>query len=516
MEFSNKLLMSLKQDIKVLNSVIKEILEKLTCVEFNSWLYPTKTCKESLEVNLLENKPKETRYLDYLELIVDRLYLIINLVSDYMGKFPNIPKQEEHRNIVRPNNLSLGATTSLFWKRVMHLNESLTLNQELSQKKNLQEDIYNITQCGCMNRLTTAIVKDLNNFINLLKDAEDKSKEDDLKIESLNAKYSDSLEIIKNAKSSLKKMQKRSASVKFKNKNLLKSIKNQIEINKENELNLVKERSKIVILEKSIQENVTTVALLSTDNEKLHEDITETLRENVNISSERDLWKSRFSEIYLENRNLNSKIEEMNIEMQSLRTVGATCKELADKLEQYNVEVLQRSKNYENNLKNLTVDRHMRDGNGTPLAECIRKALHVLFAMGKGTRQGSIMFLILDNINSIMQETGVNNCKNYMKISDYGDFFPLSSIEETIYMLLVYVVPHQLDTINLITKAQADSKFLKNEDKDTFQITGDPVADMRRQVEINKLDIERLEKNNVDLMKTIHRVQEQRFIKKFL
>lgn len=49
-----------------------------------------------------------------------------------------------------------------------------------------------------------------------------------------------------------------------------------------------------------------------------------------------------------------------------------------------------------------------------------------------------------------------------------------------------------------------------------ISVTGDPVADMRRQVELNKLDIERLEKNNMDLIKTIHRVQEQRFIKKFL
>lgn len=72
MEFSNKLLVSLKQDIKVLNSIINEILGKLTCVQLNSWLYPTKTCKESLEIKLLEYNQKESRYLGFLELIVDR------------------------------------------------------------------------------------------------------------------------------------------------------------------------------------------------------------------------------------------------------------------------------------------------------------------------------------------------------------------------------------------------------------------------------------------------------------
>lgn len=231
-----------------------------------------------------------------------------------------------------------------------------------------------------MNKLTTAIVKDLNHLSNLLKDAEDKSKEDDFKIETLNAKCSASLKIIKHAEFSSKKMQKRSASgnyylflffailsiainlffmfsVKFKNKNLLKNVNNLIKINKENELDLIKERSKIVILEKSIQENLTTVALLSTNNEKLLEDISETLRENVNISNERNLWKSRFSEIYLENRNLKTKIEEMDIEMQSLRTIGANCEKLADRLEQYNVQILQQSRNFENNLKNLMVGK---------------------------------------------------------------------------------------------------------------------------------------------------------------
>lgn len=53
------------------------------------------------------------------------------------------------------------------------------------------------------------------------------------------------------------------------------------------------------------------MALLETDNERLQTDHEHIMRENLSSIAEKNMWKNRFSEVYLSNRNLKAQFQKL-------------------------------------------------------------------------------------------------------------------------------------------------------------------------------------------------------------
>ncbi|CAH1155815.1 unnamed protein product [Phaedon cochleariae] len=120
MDHVNKTLhLSLKQDIKVLTETIENIAVD---TDFKSWMFPTKKSefvKEFINVNrVFEYGDTEL----YLELLVDRLYVGLRLVISHLQKTLNHARNDESAedNIViqKPRQITIGCCFLNLWKIV--------------------------------------------------------------------------------------------------------------------------------------------------------------------------------------------------------------------------------------------------------------------------------------------------------------------------------------------------------------------------------------------------------------
>ncbi|XP_019869754.2 protein Hook homolog 1 [Aethina tumida] len=105
------------QDLEFLNRIIQNVYIK-SPINVTSWLFPTKDhnfVNEMLKAQDLMN----LTYVNGLELLVDRLYTIINLITGYIKSYSNL----QERLLIRPSQLSLSFSVDLLWKTIETLTE---------------------------------------------------------------------------------------------------------------------------------------------------------------------------------------------------------------------------------------------------------------------------------------------------------------------------------------------------------------------------------------------------------
>ncbi|KAL3269157.1 hypothetical protein HHI36_008239 [Cryptolaemus montrouzieri] len=112
---SDILIVSLNQDLKCLDGIIENILPRIGNMEIQSWLYPHKNYNRNGSYD--PNEAKEVSYIHCLELIIDKLYIILNIVNENMYSIKN------RRNIYYPSRVTLGRCVKQFLELVNQVEE---------------------------------------------------------------------------------------------------------------------------------------------------------------------------------------------------------------------------------------------------------------------------------------------------------------------------------------------------------------------------------------------------------
>ncbi|KAF5276532.1 hypothetical protein FQR65_LT03962 [Abscondita terminalis] len=385
---NRNLLLSLTQDLKNLNSTQEKILSNLKSFELISWLYPTKQFRQ-VDFTLIDTAPESLRYTMTLEFIIDKMYLIINLMVNYIS---SVTKEKLQKNI-NCAKLTLGASVEMLWNKIesikklniskaesalMHL-ESFTQTVEdtklqpepttpffkeitavllsdkdlrsLKQaKEKLQQDVYGLTEYSCVNKLTSALVEDFKRLVERRNHLENQNIKIRSKLKRFLLKYKKSIKNVENVRYSLRKINRMYCNVRKRNKIL--RVKLNFEDNQRNRIQEYQEKLKH--LEQSFEDSCIKVNSLNLEKNTLRDDLNERLLESDQLKEEILLWKNRFSEVYLENSNLLSSaklVKESNIFKNSLKNVYNYCCMFLEKLESVNVTIDQRSKSFKDFVK---------------------------------------------------------------------------------------------------------------------------------------------------------------------
>ncbi|KAL1490740.1 hypothetical protein ABEB36_013388 [Hypothenemus hampei] len=203
MSVKSTLLIAMGQDAIFLNNIINDIFNsREEDISVKSWIRPWESSRNN---NL---SIKGLSYEEILEIIIDRMYILVNIFLEIMRVTPKKPKT------LQPSRYSLGTAVQLFYKHFceiladkmktekiaceksinLHISDKNTqteittltvcdscncavtcIKRLLRSLKNEEQaklkcQIFDITQFGCMLKVTSSIEESLHNlFTNLLK-----------------------------------------------------------------------------------------------------------------------------------------------------------------------------------------------------------------------------------------------------------------------------------------------------------------------------------------------------------
>ncbi|XP_017779454.1 PREDICTED: uncharacterized protein LOC108564817 [Nicrophorus vespilloides] len=121
-------LLSLQQDLSEITAVIWEMLDVVPNANFNSWLFPTKFCRDLLSIQMRNSAD----YTHHLEHILDRIYYVFNILLIHLQEDTSNAK----KGISRPIKVTLGKCVLSVWKAV-----AVLVSKNKSKDKRLQSEL---------------------------------------------------------------------------------------------------------------------------------------------------------------------------------------------------------------------------------------------------------------------------------------------------------------------------------------------------------------------------------------
>ncbi|GJQ71585.1 hypothetical protein Trydic_g11288 [Trypoxylus dichotomus] len=523
---------SLTQDLRCLNNLAKMMMMSENSVEIYSWLDPRKKFSELDDVNSFCVCDEEGR-IKCMELIIDRLYMILNFNVGYL-EMPCNMKSKLQKNVEKPKKLTLGLSANLLWDRIQQLalnadvcklespmtekssaskfncdhkyvqtsSQScptckiaqecvkLIANDLWKQKKDenvtgakqdIQDNIYGLTQTASMTILTKAITTDITNMIRDNKDLQTQLEDQKRMYQYLNYNYQD---ILRRNEEVIQKVQELKKSEKTYSETVtsLQTKLAQLHFEKYHmEKTLDLENEKCVKLEKDMDENKETITVLRAEIQKSQVRIDSLSEKITNINTERELWKIRFSDAHAENKRLQ------NTSNESKETVAKLEKELKhamDSVEELSCEV---QKVCDDEEKELWKTQYSKIQNENEKLQTLNNELKNI--INKLEQE-------LDLAASHFKELDKKVARNYEEIDSNA----------RAYVELLRKTEEVVKSNDKLVDRIDNSSFMSNYNNDDFEVQGDPLYDMMKQVEINKRNMLRLEQQNSMLMSTIKKI----------
>ncbi|KAB0798731.1 hypothetical protein PPYR_06611 [Photinus pyralis] len=453
---NNILLLSLKHDLKSINGINLQLLRYLPEFQLKSWLFPTKKCTE-IDTKVVG----DNQYLKLLEYIVDKLYLMVNLMAKFLED--KRCQQPPFKSMEAPSSLSLGGASKLLWQKLEGLksvetskfdppsfdaSSSLSCDRysqtpvepisckncavsitcvrsimdELQDYKRctllsalrqtLKEDIYDRSQYGCLTQVSQAIIEEIRTQMSHLETLQAENIKMRTKLDSKNTKYKHSVEIIRQTNKSLQQSKTVAKNETLKNNSLSKTINDLRQSNTQLE-------HELAFCEQHVSTQASDLALSATNCELLKTSLKSVKLENANLSEEINSCKKMLAKTDSENKTLRAELDscdKLEDFKRSIVEINIACRFTFEKLQKINLQIEKRSHNLEN---------------------------------------------LADRVADFIDQRRINQNKR--------------------------------------TKALRQT---------LPEITGDPVADMRKQLIINKASIKQLESDNRKLVETIHKIQD--------
>lgn len=507
MNMTDILFLSLVQDINSLESLILKIydLQKDSSFSINSWRLPTKHFLNAIHFNVDETQPTTLQYTTILEVVIDRLYVLLN---QYLEHTTNAITKCSSKGVSgRPQKISLGALNHNLWEKlesICDLNkiygtkslvednfirnnktiaildlevvnkESQTEHMPSSQcnscfvainciksmsrqmelilpdsfteknRKQLEPNIYELTQFGCMNSIITALLADVNVLAESIQKSQRDRQEELTKNSMLKSKMESATEFIANLEIDLTTMEN-------KNEKLLGEIENyKSEIHSKNETeNTYKDLLKTLPQELQVAKDKATLLQNELVSIQYSESILKNQIGNLQkqqelIIVERDMWKLRFNSCQDENNKLKLQNEDLRQELASL----------SDSVER--TEESYRSMNLLMEVSASKMDEKIQKN------ESLLSKLHV--AIDK---------------KIVLQEQEIVMLKKSQSLTSVTSVIP-----------------------NFVEKVK-----VQKQDNNQALMKGNPIEDMTKQIEVNNLNMTKLKAQNDTLIHTINKLQ---------
>ncbi|KAF5298219.1 hypothetical protein FQA39_LY02643 [Lamprigera yunnana] len=398
---NKKILLSLKHDLTNLNNINKNILSKVKSFELNSWLYPTKQFWEvsNTEIAVL---PESVQYSTLLEFLIDRLYLTMHLIINFVDDFPNVKVQDRYQQNVKRNKLSLGTSIELLWKKLKYLKQNYSsgiknlpqtiiqdqftqTNSEFSSfrlteysnkyfiqklveelrpypqfknveavRRQIQQDLFDLTQKECVNRITTCIIDDLKKCAHRFRNSDERIQKLQSKADEETRKYEELLKVNESVSFSLHKFKDMYILENKRNHQLIDEIVVLSNAEKTQNKAIDDYKNKISSLERQLQNATTVLDVINSDKDALHQSVEGLQMQNSKLYEEVNLWKCKFSDSYLENRNLKLKLKcrkEILAISITMEEVDSRYKDFSRKLELLNNRIEENTENLMNFYK---------------------------------------------------------------------------------------------------------------------------------------------------------------------
>ncbi|KAL0272290.1 UNVERIFIED_CONTAM: hypothetical protein PYX00_005326 [Menopon gallinae] len=167
------LLNSLTWNLGQMTNLIKMVRARVGDIKFPSWRHPLLSCGELDAFRLLEETKDCDRYTYLLELTFDRLLYILNLIINYLEGCNALAKFKPGKNVERPSNLSMASLLFMIWERIQvqcetHKDTPKIIHGRCTSSSSTQSDntsFASCTTCELAQKLVTDIVLKVENYL---------------------------------------------------------------------------------------------------------------------------------------------------------------------------------------------------------------------------------------------------------------------------------------------------------------------------------------------------------------
>ncbi|CAH1986148.1 unnamed protein product [Acanthoscelides obtectus] len=462
------ILLSLKQDLRILSDIIEDIARSTKDTDIKCWLFPTKDIwffKQFIEeYKIFQGHKKNV----YLELILDRFYvgthLILRYIDEQIKNFGSV--YDKTPFLQKPKQVTLGCSFDNLWKTIQQLVHRMASNKDISGRnasrseslgildysinKSCQTDIVSLNRCdSCASAVSC--------MRNLLLSLENGHIDNYGSFKKVRPKLYDVTQF--------GCMLQTTTTIEGGLRNLYKKINEyEIKIEKLAEMNKIMERENAVSQRKA----------------------TFFEQQNKVYKEKQDKDSKKFQTLTIDNDNLLNELERAKKKIHE-----------QNKLITQHVTSL---KTLENNLNKVTADNmNLESCYGsvsTELKSIMRRgdiAQKTMKRIEKETKSISIYLVTADsyveNHNRMLKNSSRISSNTAEKVSNMT-----SDLKEEFDALFKRFKEFKEQVLEKVAETRSASGGASN-----FQITGNPAEDISRQIEANNEKIKALQKENQKL-----------------
>ncbi|KAK9687296.1 hypothetical protein QE152_g36550 [Popillia japonica] len=352
-------------------------------------------------------------------------------------------------------------------------------------KKYIQESIYEVTQVSSIDILTKAIRNDITNLVRNNQELQKQLEDQKRMYQYLNYSYKDGVK--RNAELLLKIQELETLEQgHLESVSTLQSKLSQLNFEKfQMDRILSEEKGKCENLQKEINNYNEITTALRSDIENYQRKVDCLTKAVGDITSEKDVWKIRFTDAHSENK----KLDALNAESKAtVNKLEEDLKHARDNIEQLDSEIKQVCNESE---KEIWRTRYINVQNENEQLQTLNNDLKNIINRLEHE---------LDLAVSHFKELDGRIDRNYQEIDSNAKA----------YVELLKKTQEVVESSDKLVDQIENNSFVNNTGGNDFEVQGDPLYDMMKQVEINKINMDKLEKQNAMLMSTIRKVRRRK------